>query len=256
MDRNARLQRRFEWARGLTGLLAGAVVLAQSFAGNADSKVTTLACNEFPPHKMQAAPDGRPGYDVEILREAFRRAGQSIDIVYYPWTRALVTAKAGSVDGLCSCSKRPEREPFFVYSDVMGDVGVGVFLVKGLERKVAAIADLKALSIGVVRAYNLQDELIDLGMTPVVVSSDEQGLRMLLVRRIDGFLTFRDTGKYILGKLAADIDAPYVEFRAAPYFACFSKAVPGAAERVKLFNRGLAAMRADGTYDAILARYR
>jgi len=258
MDRKRMEPSCVEPRRISAGLCALASVLLFSFAAPAaESKpVATFACNEFPPHKMQAAPDGQPGYDVEILREAFRRAGREIKVMYFPWKRALETAKSGRVDGLCSCSRRPERDAYFIYSDVMGDVGVGVFKKPGLTRKLAVIADLKGLSVGVVRAYNLHDELVDLGMAPVAVGGDEQGLRILLLGRIDAFVTFRDTGKYLLRRIATETPIAYSEFHAAPYFACFSKASPDAEARAATFNAGLAAMRADGVYDAILARYR
>ena len=222
-------------------------------AGN----VVSLACNEFPPQKMRNAVDGRLGFDVEILRDAFARVGRQLKVSFFPWKRAFEYAKAGKLDGLCSCSRRKDRDAWFSYSDPMGDVGIGVFLgVAGRGREVRVMADLRDLVIGVVRAYNLEHELTDTGMTPVVVSDDEKGLRMLLAGRIDGFLTFRDTGRYILSQITPAAPVRYVEFRSSPYFACFSKAVAEAATLTDAFNEGLKSIRADGTYDRIMNGYR
>ncbi len=226
-----------------------------AFAAEAGEPVR-LACNEFPPQKMEAAPDGKPGYDVEILRAAFARVGRGVEVTFFPWKRAFEYAKSGKLDGLCSCSRRADRDALFNYSAAMGKVGVGVFLkAAGRSRTVRAIADLKGLTIGVVHAYNLHQEIADTGMTPVIVADDEKGLRMLLADRVDGFFTFRDTGRYILSRIAHAPDVRFVEFRSSPYYACFSKALPGAARLTEAFDDGLGQIRADGTYDRIMTRY-
>lgn len=250
---------RWMLAAGLFCLCAAPVSGVPASGAHADDAgpAVTLACNEFPPQKMEAAPDGRLGYDVEILTAAFKRVGRRLAVSYFPWKRAFEYAKAGKLDGLCSCSRRPDRDAWFAYSEPMGEVGVGVFLGPGADgRTVKVLADLPGLAIGVVRAYNLQHELRDQGMAPVMVSDDEKGIRMLLGGRIDGFLTFRDTGRYILAKIARHATIPYVQFRASPYFACFSKAVPEAQALTRQFNLGLRAIHADGTFARIMDGYR
>lgn len=241
------------------GLLVTLAVwlMAGVAASAADQNPVRLACNEFPPQKMEAAPDGKRGFDVDILEQSFARVGRRLRVDYFPWKRALEFGRAGKLDGLCSCSRRADRDAWFIYSEPMGNVGVGVFLGKATHRRrVKSMADLSGLVIGVVRAYNLQQEMIDAGLEPVVVSDDEKGLRMLVAGRVDGFLTFRDTGRYILSKIQPVAEYDYVEFRSSPYFACFSKAVPNAAEITEAFNEGLRRIRADGTFDRIMAGYR
>lgn len=241
---------------GLFAALA-AWLMATAAASAADQTPVRLACNEFPPQKMAAAPDGKRGFDVDILEQAFARVGRLVQVDYFPWKRALEFGRAGKLDGLCSCSRRADRDAWFIYSEPMGNVGIGVFLGKPMHgMQVKSMADLSGLVIGVVRAYNLQQELVDAGLEPVVVSDDEKGLRMLLAGRVDGFLTFRDTGRYILSKIQPSAEYGYVEFRSSPYFACFSKAVPNAAAMTEAFNEGLRRIRADGTFDRIMASYR
>lgn len=79
---------------------------------------------------------------------------------------------------------------------------------------------------------------------------------MTLRDRLDAFYTFGATGKYILSKQTTGSDINFVKFRSSPYFACFSKALPHYSETSNHFNLGLEAIRADGTYESIMRKYR
>ena len=78
-----------------------------------------FACNEFPPYKMKKSASGLPGFDVEFLKESFKRVGISLDIHYMPWKRALEQARKGEVNGVCSCSRTPEREKDFLSNPLL-----------------------------------------------------------------------------------------------------------------------------------------
>jgi polar amino acid transport system substrate-binding protein len=63
--------------------------------------------------------DGKPaGLLVDVVTEAFRRAGYPIKIKLMPWARCLAEAREGTVDGVFSSFKLPEREVFLSFTDV------------------------------------------------------------------------------------------------------------------------------------------
>jgi polar amino acid transport system substrate-binding protein len=103
------------------------LVFSGSVAVASDATRVRMACNEFPPHKMQNSPDGLAGFDVEMLQEAFSRTNIEIEIEFLPWKRALVDVQAGRLDGLCSCSQHADRDQWLDYSDPLGSVGIGYF---------------------------------------------------------------------------------------------------------------------------------
>src|ERR1700752_584066 len=91
----------------LGGLAAG--LLAWMAAAGAQSS-GRLACNDFPPHKIEhPGPDGLLGFDVDIVSEAMKRIGRTIETSYMPWKRALELTGRGDYDGLCSCSYARDR---------------------------------------------------------------------------------------------------------------------------------------------------
>lgn len=216
-----------------------------------------LVCNEFPPQKMEASEDGKPGFDVEYLREAFDRLGIALEIEFRPWRRAMAGVENKDFEGFCSCSRSVERDNWLAYSDPMGTVGIGVFLRNGPSpANVATMADLKSVTTAVVRAYNLHGELVGAGVSAIPVTDDSKGLRMLLNGRVQAFVTFRETGVYLLSKLGPAPDVEYVEFRASPYFMCLRRSYPGYQALLDRFNKVFAEMKDDGTVERISSHYR
>lgn len=238
-----------------------AVVIVASILswGGAVSAAETirLVCNEFPPQKMEASEDGKPGFDVEYLREAFDRLDIPLEIEFQPWRRAMEGVENGDFEGFCSCSRSPERDEWLAYSDPLGTVGIGVFLRNGPDpASVATMADLSSVTTAVVRAYTLHGELVDAGVSPIAVTDDSKGLRMLSNGRVQAFVTFRETGFYLLSKLGAALDVDYVEFRASPYFMCLRRSYPGHEALLNRFNKVFAEMKDDGTVERITGQYR
>src|SRR5262245_34160128 len=114
--------------RVLVGLVGLVLALGAGFAGQADDRSVHLACNNFPPHKIEKpADDGNAGFDIDIVGEALKRIGWSTEISFMPWKRALELAERGQYDGLCSCSYTKEREAKLLFSDELGAVSVGLF---------------------------------------------------------------------------------------------------------------------------------
>ena len=60
--------------RLLIGLVGLALALGTGIAGRADGPGVRLACNNFPPHKIERpADDGNAGFDIDIVGEALER---------------------------------------------------------------------------------------------------------------------------------------------------------------------------------------
>src|SRR5262245_14883849 len=117
--------RPIRFVAGLFGLALGILGwMADCQAGQS----VRLACNDFPPHKIEHPDaDGLLGFDVDIVSEALRRIGWSADTTYMPWKRALEMTGRGDYDGLCSCSYAKDRQDKLLFSDELGAVSVGLF---------------------------------------------------------------------------------------------------------------------------------
>ena len=240
-------------------LLVFLICQCLGFGGTAFADNSVLfACNEFPPYKMENSASGLRGFDVEFLEEAFKRVDISLEIQYMPWKRALEQARTGKVNGVCSCSKTRGREAYMLFSAPLGKASSGFFsLAKREFPKLDTIDKIGNHSVGVIRGYNLLENLENAGAKSIYELSNElQGLNLLLKGRIDYYYSYDAPTRYYLAQLKQSADVYYNEFTVKDYYSCFSKAAGGAEELLKKFNTGLSQIKNDGTYEEILAKYR
>jgi len=156
-----------------------------------DQTTVTLACNPFPPSKI-ADEAYEPGYDVEIIRDAFATRNINLITPLYPWKRAEFLARTGQGDGLCSCSYLPERENDFLFSDLLGNVRVAVYATKQEALDIINnIEDAHSMTIGVVNGYSLEASARDAGIDLIMANSEATLVNLLLSRRLDAVLSFK-----------------------------------------------------------------
>ena len=234
-----------------------ALVLGTSLAGRADENSVSLACNNFPPHKIeQPAGDGHDGFDIDIVGEALKRIGWSTRISFMPWKRALELAERGQYDGLCSCSYTKEREERLLFSEELGAVSVGLFArSRDAFAGVASVADLKDRKVVTVGGYNLEAELITAGAKVEATASDKNALDMLVAGKVDLLYGYELTTKHFIASDPRSSSIAYQEIRRNPYYFCLSRAMPGADAAMQGFNRSLKDMAGDGSIERILDRY-
>jgi polar amino acid transport system substrate-binding protein len=236
-------------------LLGGAV----AFAGASGAQQTLrLTCNDFPPHKIeQPGADGQRGFDVDIITEAFRRAGWSLDITFLPWKRALEFATRPEYDGVCSCSRAPGREETLAFSDEIFAVSVGLFALDPAALEgVTKVAELKDRSVAVVGGYNLEGELDAAGAKVTATSTDKRALDMLLHGNIDLIYAYELPTRHFMRTRTLIKGIEYREMRRNPYYLCLSRQSAKSTQAMADFNRALAEMKVDSTMKRILRRYR
>lgn len=183
----------------------------------------TIACNYFPPLKLNKT----EGIDVEIINLALKNL--SYEIKFIPWIRALYETENGKVDALCSCSKTKAREKNLLFSDSIGHVDVGYFSLdnNGLNSN-------KTNKVGVVRGYNLTDELKLDQKSITLGNSEEILLRMLKAKRIDKIYSFKNPLLFANKKLGLKLK--YFSVRNSPYYFCISKKSKIGDKLLKEFN--------------------
>ena len=238
----------------LTGLALGLATWAHG--GQAGSSVR-LACNDFPPHKIEhPGADGLLGFDVDIVSEAMKRIGLATEVAYMPWKRALEMTGRGDYDGLCSCSYARDREDKLLFSDELGAVSVGLFARSHDQLAgVTSAADLKGRKVATVGGYNLEAELNMVGAQVEATSSDKAALDMLVGGNVDLLYGYELTTKHFIASDPRSTSIVYQELRRNPYHFCLSRAMPGANAVMQGFDHSLSEMAKDGTIKQILAKY-
>jgi polar amino acid transport system substrate-binding protein len=243
--------------RLLLGLVGLALALGAGNTGRGEEPSVRLACNNFPPHKIEQPADDRyAGFDIDIVGEALKRVGRSTEISFMPWKRALELAERGQYDGLCSCSHTKEREAKLLFSDELGAVSVGLFARSAdVLADIGSVADLKGRKVATVGGYNLEAELITAGAAVEATASDKNALDMLVGGNVDLLYGYELTTKHFIASDPRSSAIAYREIRRNPYYFCLSRAMPGADAAMQGFNRSLKDMAADGSVQRILERY-
>lgn len=203
------------------------------------------------------------GILVDVIHEAFNRAGHSVEIILMPWARCQREVKNGIADGIFSIFITPERQTFLTYADEVLITQVQAFFVP-VQSKVTFDGDLTKLadkSIGVINQTSygpILDVALKTGVFKAVsyAQSSESNVRKLIAGRTDLIPSYRhialSTAK-ALGK-ADQIKQLTPNVEAIPSYLAFTKRKDFTSV-ISDFNRALIAMKKDGKYDEIFNSY-
>ncbi len=197
------------------------------------------------------------GFDIDVVSAVAAKAGIEVKFVNTPWEGIFNELQQGGRDLLVSAvTITDERKQTMDFSDPYFDAAQ-LIAVKA-DSKVAKFADLKPLKVGV-QTGTTGDEVVTqlLGKTSTNVKRFEStplALEELKAGGVDAVVA--DNGvvsHYVANNSAAGIktvsDASFVPER---YGIVVRK---GDTELLAKINEGLKAIRADGSYDQIYARY-
>ncbi len=201
------------------------------------------------------------GYTTEIIRQALKKVGYELKIAWLPWARALYSAKHGKYNGLGTCYFNDERAENFAFTDPIGNTEIAFFILKGRNIKYSAMEDLKPYIIGTTRGYAYPEVFTSATYLQTENASNlVLNIRKLLNGRVDLIIASKKVVRYLLQtkfpKEINSLEAVSPPLKTVPLHVAFSKARKDHKRKVKAFNRGLKAIKDDGTFEAILSHYR
>ena len=225
----------------------------------ANDKTIVLA-NEtsWAPHYGQELKNG--GYTTEIISEAMKRVGYKVEIKWLPWNRAVNLATKGVYDGLGACYYNENRAKNFAFTDMISDTQTVFFKLKTKNIKYSSLKDLKPYKIGTAKGYGYPKKFTDASyLNTIDAPKLEFNIKKLIHNRIDLVIGSRKVTQHLLNtkypknKEQIEILEPAVD--EMPLYVAFSKNKLGYKQKVKDFNKGLALIKADGTFDTILTKH-
>ncbi|MCK7612132.1 substrate-binding periplasmic protein [Roseibium sediminicola] len=185
------------------------------------------------------------GFDYEVVIETFARTGWLARIAFVPWKRAVAVVPAG----LLSCAYRAQREEFAFYSEQLSSTTDGVYYRSDFaDDQNSSHADLIGKKVGAVTGYSTHAKLTDFGIDPIDIPNGEAGIKMLEHGRLDNFLNGRQATDFLIKWLGLSGRFRFSIMADKPLFLCLSKAFPLSNLLLEDFNKGLAEVKADGTY--------
>jgi PAS domain S-box-containing protein len=212
-----------------------------------------LADEDYPP--LSYVEDGAvTGIDVEIARSLSRRLDRDVRIEATDWRTAQERVLRGDGDGLLTMSITQERRAQYDFSDPIINHEFGFFVRTG-DPKVNSFVDLSGRKVGVTSG-GIPRRLLAASSNAnlVLVPNYGAGFAKLAAGELDAVAADVWVGAYTIEQRGLGNIV-----RSGPVFATLQGSIAVAKGNEALvtdINRALDALRADGTIDRVLAKWR
>jgi polar amino acid transport system substrate-binding protein len=234
-------------------------VAAAVAAGPAQAETVRATTVTWEPYYGEDLKD--QGVIAALASEVFARRGHELTVRFLPWRRAVAKARAGEYDAVLGAYKTEERKRDFLFSEPFYTIEVALIARKDLGLSPETpLEDLKPYRIGYSQgwAYGERFENADyLQKDPA--SNHTLNVRKFFAGRLDIVAMARSIFEYEADQMQG-ADRPAVTVLEPPLMMgklhmMFPKANDNAEQLREDFNAALEAIRADGTYERILADY-
>ncbi len=230
----------------------------------AGSNEVILTSGDWPPYVFEQ--ETNPGPMAEIVIAAFKEAGLTARIVFYPWKRAEDEVRQGKAFAAFPYATTEERKKEFNFSEPMYIVKGKFFYNKKFHpdgMPFEKLEDLRSYKIGGLLGSWYEPSFKAAGLQVEYVAAIEQNLEKLSLGRIDLTIEEENSVWYLIRKdypeqvdqfamLEKPVEQPGV---VNDLSLMVSRGYPKSAELLEKFNAGLAAIRANGIYQQILEKY-
>ncbi len=241
-------------------ILAVTMIFLSVVYCGAGEKEISAACDPWPPFVDPGAP--REGLSLEIIRAAYATQGYTVKMEYLPWARAEDGVRKGLIDILPPTWITEKRKTYLLFSKPYA-----VNQIKFIKRmddpfEYEGIDSLKGKKIGTVRGYGYGDEFLSAThFTREKTNTFINNIRKLThsTRRID--LAIEDEIVARVKIFNADPELlNLVRFTQKPLSSNNLHVASGLAnprhrEIIQAFNKGLEAIKSNGTYAKILEKF-
>ncbi len=217
-----------------------------------------LGLRDAPPYVMQDAAGEFSGLEYEIIVAALAAKGHTVRVEIFPLARLIESVKSGTIQA--GAPLLPSHNTGRFLSDVYivyNNIALGL---KSRNYKIAKISDLKGLGVvAFQRATIVLGPEFESAMAGNLNYGEESNqalqIKMLLARRVDFAIGDARILRYFLSDPATGVDSSILlsEFWIFPptnYRVAFVSQ-----NHRNDFNAGLAAIRSNGTYSKLMARY-
>ncbi|AOE86868.1 substrate-binding periplasmic protein [Pseudomonas sp. TCU-HL1] len=231
-------------------LLLAFYLLYHSLAAAEEVRLTN---GEWAPYLGAKLP--HQGVASRIVEEAFALEGIQVRWEFYPWARSMHLAERGERTGTAVWLRSPERELRFYISEPVVESTYYFFHRKGHPVDWNQVTDLKGVRLGGALGYDygadFQQAERDGTIQVTRLSGEEQALRMVLAGRLDAFPMDKVVAFALLNDRFSSAERARISFHPHPVRSdslhlMLSREVPGNAELIARFNRGLAQLQDSG----------
>jgi len=232
----------------------GAFCAVEAFAQKAP-----FVSGEWAPYVSEKMPGQGPL--SEIVFAATKAAGLEPSVAFFPWARAEAEVASGAAFATYPYAITDERKKSYDFSDQLASSKSMIFYVSGKGKYFAwnSLSDFKSYKVGGIAGYNYIEDLSKNGIKPEMATGIDLILKMAYAGRIDYFIEDELVAREAIKAIYPGEQGKFLVFakpyKDSPLYLMVSKKYPGSADLLKRFNGGLATIRKNGTYAAILSKY-
>ncbi|WDP89907.1 MAG: transporter substrate-binding domain-containing protein [Desulfobacter sp.] len=229
--------------------------LSVCFAG---TTVITAASDPWPPFVDPDHP--KMGISIEVVSAAFKTQGYTLEHKIIPWARAENGVKTGKIDILPNTWKTDKRMAYLMYSTPYAFNQIKFIKKKGDGFEYNGLDSLAGKKVGIMLGYGYDDAFMkSTAFKREAVSEFVTSIKKLVSGRIDLTLEDEIVAKNKISKKAPGM-LDKIEFTknslsSKGLHVTSGLANPRHKEIIEAFNKGLEAIKADGTLAAILKGY-
>lgn len=232
---------------------------------SAVAQEVSLGWEDWQPYQYKNAKEEVTGLDIELMQAILENIGYQVTLHELPWKRHLNNVETGRTDLAASASKTPEREQYAYFSDPYRTESV-VMYIRAEDSGNHKFDSLQGIigsefTLAVTRGYYYGEEFEELMKNPEFkkhireVNDNQLAQRQLVRNRVDGFLEDPIAASIELGDEGLlDKVSIHMPIYSDDIFAMFSKKSTSM-EMVEAFNKSLAELKKNGTYDQIMSKY-
>lgn len=222
----------------------------------------TIATGEWSP--WTGASLKHHGFVGHVVKEAFNRAGYDVTFHFYPWKRAYVMVKNGTVHASAYWYPSEKRKRDCYYSAPLTQEEIVFFHLREHPMgRWETLTDLSGYRIGASMGNTYTDEFWDLaeqGVLSVDIAGNHLlNFKKLLGGRIDIFPAPRNVALRLIKEHFSEETAATIVYEHKPLTVAtghllFPKARDDSNRLLHLFNENLQRLKTDGTYDLYMER--
>lgn len=228
------------------------------FSASLSATTLTAAQDPWPPFVTETSKLGS-GISVDLLKAAMKTQGYEINFRTLPWSRALDEVSKGRIDLLPATWFTKERTSFLIYSEPYLSNELKFIKRANDSFEYSGLSSLDGKTVGIVRGYGYGDAFLNATNFKKPEAGDlVSNLKKLLAKRIDLTLEDRLVALSIMKKAGlnqSDFAFTKEALSKNPLHVTSGKANANGQNYIDAYNKGLAEIKANGTFDAILSKY-
>ncbi|MCK5696612.1 MAG: transporter substrate-binding domain-containing protein [Gammaproteobacteria bacterium] len=228
------------------------------FTLQAQAQTISIVANTWPPY-VDKALDGE-GLAMKIVKAAFKHSGHTSKIIIEPWSKALNGLHIGAYDVVGAIWKTEERKKELLYSQPY--LTNNIVLITNVNSQITfdSLKDLQGLVVGVLKGYEYDDKFMN---DPKILKFQANRLTQNLIAIQNGKLDVAIADKRLaLYELKNFMGSNSNHFQFLPkrlnsrkLYLATTKGNPKNKVIIEQFNKGLQAIKKNGTYQTILDEF-